>query len=309
MLQDMTQEAHWENRSAVVSYLASQLIRGRLSVFLGAGASLAHGLPNWDGLLTALCAEHGIAFPPPGYPNDPTPLTLATSIRGRYRDKEEFKAGVKKVLYKNAKLDFASLASDRTFVALGSLVMASARGGVASVMTLNYDDCLEIYLENAGFVVDSLCTPAHWASRADLAIYHPHGFLPTDPGRNDSEDIVLDQFSFSERIGATGSPWYQKIVTILRNSTVLMIGFGSGDQNLLAMLQNARIEHPIGTEKPPYNGVLLKAVPNSFSVDTYKKYGIYTFPVSDYVSDMPNLLYEICRVAASARRTELGLGG
>lgn len=307
MIQDMTQEAHWESRAAVVAYLAEQMTRGRLSVFLGAGVSLAHGLPNWDGLLERLCKVHGIPFPPTGYPNNPTPLTLATAIREKYPDSVSFKADVKRALYQSANLGFASLASDPTFVALGSVVMASSRGGVASVMTLNYDDCLEVYLENAGFLVDSVSTPGHWATRADITIYHPHGFLPSSASRADSEDIVLDQVSFSQVTNVKDSPWYQKLVTVLRNSTVIMIGFGAGDQNLLAMLQNAGDMHPSKGERIPYKGVLLQVDPNQFSVSTYKRYGIYTVTVADYSRDLPNLLYEVCQTAAQYRRQQLGI--
>ena len=241
---DMSSEAHWSNRDSVISHLAIQLARGRLSVFVGAGLSYNVGIPTWDPLLGQLCGEHGMDFPPIGYPTNPTPLSLAGEIRSKFSDTSAFLDSVQRNLYLNSKIDFADLAADKTLVALGALAMSSARGGVASVLSLNFDDCLECYLEGCGFVVDSVSEPGHWASRADITIYHPHGFLPSDASRTRSKDIVFDQASFSDVTGRRDSSWYQRLVTILRNSTVLLIGIGTGDANLLAMLKNASEDHP-----------------------------------------------------------------
>ena len=57
------------------------------------------------------------------------------------------------------------------------------------MITFNYDDLLEIYLEFHGLVVEPIWRDEHWASNADIRIYHPHGFLPLDPRHGRSDDI------------------------------------------------------------------------------------------------------------------------
>lgn len=306
---DMTTKAHWQNEASLINHLAHQLSRGRLSIFLGSGVSFNFGLPDWQELLKRLFIENNLAFPPPGYPDKISLLTIASSVRTKYSREEDFLAAVHKALYLKADLTFEALSKDKTFAAIGALVTSSSRGGVSTVMTTNYDDALEIYLESLGLVVDVASSATQWASRADATIYHPHGFLPFSDLHKDkqSEKIILDQQSFSEIIGRTDNPWFQRLVTHLRSSTVLMLGLGSSDQNLLSMLTHAKQQHPSFQEGLLFNGVVIKTDVNEHEAAAMEQQGIFSFEVKDYTDHFPSILFKICQQAAAIRIKQLGI--
>lgn len=304
---DMTVEAHWEREEAVTSHLASQLSLGRLALFLGSGVSKAFKLPTWDELIEALCQAVSRPFPPAGYPTKVTPLNVAEVIRH-----EDFRGNlpgfldaVYSALYKNGDVSIENLSSNKCFAAIGAIATSSARGGVSTFITLNYDDCLENYLEALGFVVDSVSNPVHWSSRADLSIFHPHGFLPFDKTKGRSADIIFDQSSFSDVIGNKDSVWFQRIVNILRTSTVIMIGLGPNDPNLLSMLKYASSSHPRGALR--YNAVSLQVDPEPYHSGTFKTHGCKVFTMRDYSDHLPSFLFQICQKAAKQRKSELGV--
>lgn len=307
LVNDMSHESHWSNEEAVTNYLSQQLLLGRLAIFLGSGVSFNFNLPNWAGLIGALCKIASIDFPPIGYPEKVTLLQIASSLRRGYFENsdDKFVEAVATELYRSADVAIERLCEDRLFAAIGATLTSSARGGVSTVLTLNYDDCLERYLEILGFVVDPIINPSHWASRADISIMHPHGFLPYDRARSRSSEIVLDQTSFSNAIGNVGSLWFQRIVGVLRTSTTLLIGLGTGDQNLLSMLKAAKTDHPSENDGAKYNCVMVQVDPNRMAAESIKDHGVSTFPLRDNKTHLPDFLLSICQKAAVTRRAQL----
>lgn len=303
MAKSMIQMHDWENESSLIQHLAEQLIRGRLTIFLGAGISLEFGLPNWEGLVKGLCDQVGHTFS--------SKINLTTTISAIKEDhfngnEKAYIAAIGRVLYKNATMDFKDLSSSATFRALGSLVMASARGGVSTVVTLNYDDALELYLEGFGFVVDSVAQGVHWASRADVTVLHPHGLIPypTRSARKATESIVLDNLSFSTIVGDSTLPWYQRIITCLRTSTVLMIGLSGNDANLNALLASVRKAHPIHEAGYLFLGVMLAKAPAPEEVSVMKSYRVHVHKLTDFDQHLPAFLFSICQKAAEIRSAQ-----
>lgn len=309
---DMSDVNSWSNEATVVEYLADQLLLGRLTLVLGSGVSYGFGLPSWESLVRRLCTATGYTFPEADYPRNQGLAQIANEVKSAYflRDEPGFVELVRRELYTGADTSYSSLVRDRLFSAIGALVTSSGRGGVSRVVTLNYDDCLERYLEIMGFVVHSTYNdPAtYWLTRSDITILHPHGFLPEASTRSRSASIVLDQASFSAAIGAVTSPWYQSIVSLMRSSTCLLVGLGSGDQNLLSMLMASTAEHPARNAGLPYSSVMLAAGTNGRGRGTLRSHGCCLHEVNDYHDHLPAFLLAICQRAAITRRSELRIG-
>lgn len=104
---------------------------------------------------------------------------------------------MKAALYDGIALDFAKISQNRLLSAIGSLVMASRRGSAGKVITLNFDDILELYLEFHGFTTAAIHDGRHWAPQDDVVVYHPHGYLPLGHA-NDSDTIVLGTTDFHQ---------------------------------------------------------------------------------------------------------------
>jgi hypothetical protein len=294
----MTQKGHWGNREAVIQYLAYQLVHGRLGLLLGAGISYPFGLPKWEELQRRMFEAL----------REKPPATLdlrtieALRLRRFARNRADFAKAVKEALYKTADLSFEQLSSNRVLMSIASLMMSSRRGNVSTVITVNYDDVLETLLNFFGFVTCSISSEQHWTPAADVAIYHPHGYLPHRLGESGTDDLVLDQESFAKIIGKSELPWYQIMATVFRTRTMLCIGIGGADPNIDSLLVAAKQDHAIGTSQVKFSGIVVNT---SFSRDeaaVWKNRGLFPLKIADYETDLAPLLLRVCQQAAEARR-------
>src|SRR5687768_2665030 len=98
----MTQRDEFENSDSLSDYLADQLMRGRVALFLGAGISQPFGLPGWDQLLVQLYALKG-ETPSPGH----SPEDLAGHFHFTHfnSDPTGFVAAVREALYQGVTVD------------------------------------------------------------------------------------------------------------------------------------------------------------------------------------------------------------
>lgn len=93
---------------------------------------------------------------------------------------------------------------------LGALVMSLARGGVADVFTLNFDDVLESYVNIHGFRSQVISEfPSDLRKDVDLQVFHLHGFLPLNREFGPATTwLVLSHHEFLERVADDPSkPW------------------------------------------------------------------------------------------------------
>src|SRR5688500_1470480 len=75
----------WRSESALIGHLASELVRGRLGLLLGAGVSTFYGLPDWRTLVNRVC--HNLGEPPLSPADDP--ITRIGGIRVRHFERNE----------------------------------------------------------------------------------------------------------------------------------------------------------------------------------------------------------------------------
>jgi hypothetical protein len=294
----MATAAEWDEEDTLIKYLARQLNTGRLALILGAGISTALNLPDWPTLLTNLYATKGIP-PPAGYD-----LTRqAENFRSVFfkNDTTAFLRAVHSTLYDGVSIDYEKMLKNATLGALGALVMASHRGSASEVITFNWDDLLELYLEYHGFVTLPVSSEKHWAGSADVTILHPHGFLPFDLNRGTSDDIVFDMMSYGESIGKEDRPWRQRLLSIMRSRTCLFIGLSGNDHNLNSLLMTCKPQHASLNENTLYWGVSFTTSTESIVTTFWEDRDIYCKTISDYDKDLPDFLFKICQQAASLR--------
>jgi hypothetical protein len=293
-----------QNRTTLRDTAASLLLDEKLILVLGAGVSMPFGLADWKQLITRLFQSAGT----------PRPTRLSIERQAEYfrtevcaGDRAKFLQSVSQALYQGVILDGWRLRENRTLAAIATIVSSSRRGQVARVVTFNFDDLLEWYLEFHGHVVHSVVEERHWAKNADVTIYHPHGLLPLRSGVARSTDIVLDQAAFTRVVGRDYLAWRQELVTLLRTHFALFIGLSGADQHLDVLLTEAAESHVLRADNSEFWGVrVTKATPRSATEKATRKWwnsrGVGTLQVRDYHTDLAAFLFEICQRAAQIGR-------
>lgn len=291
-----TKEA-WAHRDAVVDHLSGQLAKGRLALFLGAGVSAFYGLPDWDTLVARLCAMNGEGVP--AKVGDPIDRIEALRIRHYKGRAPEFLKDVWAALYEGVALDFETLRSNRLLSAIGSLAMASKRGSASKIITLNYDDLLELYLEYHGFVVDSIHVEKHWVGGGDVTIHHPHGLLPLEATRPGSDAIVLGTRDYLHVMGQD-SLWKPVLQSIMRTHTTLYIGLSGSDRHQQQLVEELTRTHAAGGERLAYHGVRFATERGEDAETIMEDFGVHTQVLGSW-DELPSFLFEICQNARRFR--------
>ena len=240
--------------------IAKAFERGRLTLYLGAGASVPSGLPTWQRLVWAMYFDmlrennegvysnylHAVAEWMLQKSPDPLEIT-AQKIRRRYGDEDAaFRESLRRQLYNGFCAGDRYFAPERsklrrgngTLRAIARLVERSsprAGRGVEAVITYNYDNLLEIALSPR-----ARCHVAHNdrpAPPGSIPIYHVHGYVPLErPTSGDDGDIIFTEEQYHE---ATNSAYSWSNLVQLRSfssSTGLMIGLSLSDRNIRRLL-------------------------------------------------------------------------
>lgn len=234
----------------------------QLTLYLGAGVSIASALPTWDKLVLSVYfaavseAKLGNWRPFPNYlyaiadwylreVQEPLEVT-ARKLRGLYPDDEagdtQFLCAIRDGLYR---IEGATLQEseppeiwqNETLQAVARICNAKAgrRYGVRSVVTYNYDDLLERALEGqrrAAPVYSRVSPPAN-----QLPIFHVHGYIPFPHG----EELVPSGVVFTEEEynAAASDPYSWSNLVQLRemsSSVGLMVGLSLADRNIRRLL-------------------------------------------------------------------------
>jgi SIR2-like domain len=282
----------WDNQDLLLDMLAQRLLRKRLSLCLGAGASMAFNLPNWTTLVDNL---YEISGQPPSTSKSDTERSEEVFAAKYNGDRLRFARDVQRALYQDYVHDPVAVDSNHLLSAIGALVMSSARGSVSQVITLNYDNILENHLERRGFTVSSLAKLPSWDSDADIEVLHPHGLLDVDQAVIPSSGIVLTELDYNAIVGNVGDLWRQKITGILRSTTCIFIGLSGADQNLMNQLYEVNQKHTV-TGSEPFWGVRLGRDEGR----PWRTRGVYSAQLASH-NDIPSFILEICRRAAVMR--------
>jgi hypothetical protein len=285
----------WRDQANLTEYLARQLVDGRLGLFLGAGISKSYGLPTWADLLDRLRALHD---QPPLEKGDDL-IEKATALKARYYRAREaaYIDDVERVLYDGVSLDLEKLRKIDLLSSIGSLVMASRRGSASQVITLNFDDLLEIYLEFHGFMTDSVISERFWASKADVTIYHPHGLIPLAK-RARSKSIVLGTADFLEIMQQ--GPWRHTLLGLMRSRTFLYMGLSGRDIHLQSLLLDLKKSHASVDDRIAFHGVRFAVKGDEDMKDILDEVGVYTCELETH-DHLPHFLFGICQKAREIR--------
>lgn len=219
---------------------------GRLTVLVGAGASMEAGLPSWEALVNRLlrraARERALIDV-----DDPRAVGRweAEAARDGYLGAAaivDALAGTQRDRWIADEL-FAPASGPHSFFP-GSISRQIARlravyGRDLQLMTLNYDDLLEQALRDEGAEPVALATADHRAPTDTVRVFHLHGYLGRD-GR-DRGRLVLSEADYQRM--QLGGAWQEDLVrNALRESTVLFVGTSLIDPNLLRYL------HAVGRE-------------------------------------------------------------
>lgn len=234
----------------------------QLSLYLGAGVSVASGLPTWDKLVLSVYfaaiseAKLGQWRPYPNYlyaiaewylreAKEPLEVT-ARKLRQLYLEGEdgdaEFVSAVRDGIYRIEDVTLRDsgepeIFGNATLQAVANLCSAKAghRYGVRSVVTYNYDDLLERSLrgKRPAVPVYSRATP----KAKKLPIFHVHGFIPFPRVGGPQPSGVV--FTEEEYNAAASDPYSWSNLVQLRemsSSVGLMVGLSLADRNIRRLL-------------------------------------------------------------------------
>ena len=284
-----------------------------LSLYLGAGVSIANSLPSWEKLVLALYfakiseqemegwrpfSNYLFAIAEWHLANSTEPLEITARKLHTYYDTENgheggiFMEDLYRILYGSMLDGYGEPHQDinkrflrsknRTLDAVAKLC-ESKRGGIRSVITYNYDNLLEISLGKHPYQTVYSATSLE---NDKLPVYHVHGYVPFDKNTPGStfDDIVFteDQYHLVARDPYNWSNLVQ--LQSMTNSVGLMIGLSLSDRNmrrLLDAVRNAPVNSisyallQVPDEDPPEDRVLDEIHAKAISyLDKFKKSGI-----------------------------------
>ncbi len=285
------------NPEAASADLALRLKRGELLLVLGAGASIGIGLKSWwqlarrcqelcglsENIITEQSSEKYIL----------RGMELIKKLKGGGKDYLDL---IKTALYEGIEYNFGII-KDPLLISLGALIMGSIRGNISSVITYNFDDVLEWYLSLHGFSTQTIFELPNLEGKADVHIYHPHGFLPKREKFISSKDIIFDQESYDLRIGNPSSAMNIQIRQMLRSKVSIFIGLSGDDPTFGPMI--TPISKDISGRWPLgywlFGGI---SEPKRQDIEYFTGRGIVPIYLKDH-SEIPIFLLRICQTAAT----------
>ncbi len=285
----------WQSRAGQITICAKQLLAGRLTLVLGAGASVAYGLPMWKDLLRAMFRSVRRKFPSNPDLAEVGEVLLMQHLNG---SNKQFATLVKKHLYPAAYSQSISLDLVRTFgllTAVVALVSGRERGRIRTIVNFNVDDVIERFLGAFGLSVESVERPPVWPTKMDVAVLHPHGYLPHNVPVT-SQQVVFAKSHFDERAADPLSTWHDSLVAHMSTHTCLFVGL-SGDTALLGLLAHVKRRH-IGLGRGDlFWGLRFSDAKADSRRAFWKERGVQQITVNSY-SAVPDFLFEVCQEAA-----------
>ena len=254
----------------ITERLKKAYTKGTLSIILGAGISLEHGLPTWNELILetmvyALSRDdidnQSIRDFSKLYINCflQDPLIAARHIEGLIKVKGiNFFEFLKERLYDREVFNEKS-----PFYASIANLCASARTSksISSIITFNFDNLLETYLDKLTIKIPYKVYGSNSSlkDKVTLPIYHVHGFLPKDNKKTISKDIIFDERSYHNTYH-DAFHWSNivQIDTYTKNICIF-IGLSMNDPNLRRLLDASAKLHK--RKKKDFHVVVLK-LPN-----------------------------------------------
>jgi hypothetical protein len=223
-------ELYWPDRrhQALVEKLATAAASNHLALFLGAGVSMAAGLPSWDELLEDLAGDSPSLAK---LLDDAGPGSLDPLLRAQLLAAEMSASALARKISQR-------LAAERHGLPHALLAMLPAR----EVVTTNYDGLYEQACTDARLSVSTLPGDILTSlEKADRVLVKLHGNLapPSDPKTaplsNQETPAALPVFALSDyqQFEHTRGPLSGTLQGLLLTRHVLFVGFSMKDPNFL----------------------------------------------------------------------------
>ena len=200
--------------------------RGKVSLFVGAGVSVACGLPDWGTLLEKTTkVAFGESVPNTVRATElQAPLLRARLLRSRLG--ERFNQAVADALYSEP-------------FQVSDTIHEITKSGIRRICCFNYDDLLEEAYSARSYKTYSVVEGDKFNNNfRGTCIYHPHGLLPysAEPEVIRDASIVLGEQEYNSLYSNPYS-WSNLIqLSLLTNYTCLFVGMSMQDPNIRRLL-------------------------------------------------------------------------
>lgn len=234
-------------RKEIVRRLTTYYEKEKLVLVLGAGVSMAFGLPTWDTLLqklmiTTIEQEQNVSTVLSKLFTNifaPSPLIAGRYLQKYYDDKKKsFEEAVRKVLYEELDINKPSELMDEI---VNFCVAPGKSPNLDSIITYNFDDILEQRLSKLGVQVHY--KPIYGIGmnpNGHLPIFHVHGLLQQKGKLTEQNQITFGESVYHKQYNDIYS--WNNIVQInkFRDSNCLFIGSSLTDPNIRRLLDIAK---------------------------------------------------------------------
>lgn len=235
------------SRKEIVRKLTTYYKNEKLVLVLGAGVSMAFGLPTWDTLLqkliiTTIEKEQNVSTVLSElFTNlfSPSPLIAGRYLQKYFTDRKlSFEEGVRKVLYEKLDINTQSELMDEI---INFCVAPGKSPNLDSIITYNFDDILEQRLSRLGIQVPH--KPIYGIGmnpNGQLPIFHVHGFLQHEGELTEQNQITFGESVYHKQYNDIYS--WNNIVQInkFRDANCLFIGSSLTDPNIRRLLDIAK---------------------------------------------------------------------
>jgi len=111
-------------------------------------------------------------------------------------------------------------------------------------VTYNFDDCIEKLLLETNSDKDNRGYETVWDTRLqfkrnDTIIYHPNGFLPSNPAERASDELVFLEDTFADQLINMMAGHYSTLLHHMSKTTCLLLGLSLEDSGLKHMLHQS----------------------------------------------------------------------
>ena len=268
------------SRINIPKELLDQVGRGNCVIFVGAGPSQGAGLPNWPQLLRQMldwAQAHGVEMSDraelEGYVGDGEVLLAAEELQERMGD-ERFRMFMSEVFRKQGRKPTEAH-------------LLIPRIPFAAAVTTNYEDLLETAYTLVNGEKPHVFTHKD-VSELSAALRTDEFYVLKAHGTIDRMDtIVLGSRSYRDIIHSN-RPYRQHLTSLFSGKTVLFIGFGLTDPDLLLLLDEMRA---VFSDRTGHHFALMdeRSVPGVKRRRFEKDYGIVVIPYTPTALDHPEV--------------------
>lgn len=237
-----------------------------VTIVCGAGLSVSAGLPTWTKYLKKIVSEFLLTWKDmeddnPKY-KEVAPKSMSINMMGEYYEVKfsdfaipenfinedplvlaqliknciepaNWRYLLRNALYNQQQLNFSSDLVTNIF----QIVHDNTK--IASILTYNYDDLIEIYFKSQGFKTSSIVGENHFKTHKYFPICHLHGILPYKGGLESK--VYLSEEDYLTDIIQPNS-WYNQLHTTKLTSTIcLFVGLSFNDPSLKRKLAIHRL--------------------------------------------------------------------